>query len=70
MPLSVFYAIAMWAIVIALVGALGLSLDLRYLTSYLTYAFRFNWSYSATAPYVPQITVLIGVDGLFGSPKE
>ena len=70
MPLSVFYWIAMWAIVIALVGALGLSFVLMYRASSFTYAFRFNWSYSATLPYVPQITVLIGVDGLFGSPKE
>ena len=54
----------------ALVGALGPAFCFSNNLSVLIAAFRFNWSYSAAFPYVPQITVLIGVDGLFGMPKE
>ena len=60
----------MCAIVIAIVGALGFPFDFCTFSSYLICAFRFSCSYSAALPYVPQMTVLMGVDGLFGIPKE
>ena len=69
-PFAVFLEISACAASIALVGALGLPFDFNVFASWMTCAFLPTCSYSAAFPYVPQMTVLIGVDGLFGMPKE